>query len=1187
MGAAGRRWAAGPLNVLMFAHAAAAREAVELTSRIDSRVDLILSSGNGGFDTWADDRLGDQGGFYAAVPSKQALNDRTAAFLSPAYKHDAIIIGRLMWTIIPENFRQQILAKVKAGTALVFVSPWEVEKTLLETLRMTNETPLAATIRQSVPLAMLPLDLTIKARPGTRDKVKTMGPFEVSAGRLGEGRVVFLQYNDFHHYPVLKAGEEPPGVWQRGAGGNRPLRVANNGREENSLTPLPDFVGNDPLFHEYYFSILGKALLHAAGREPAVRIQPEAVTVALPRQNLPATPVAFKLTGTLRPGMELHYEIRDRANQVIARGRREAGTDAATPLKPEFPVVRSGLYVVDAWLKRGGLTVDWASAAVTVTGPKYLESVVPDKEFFDRTEGIRGRVNLVTAPPAGHKVVVALWDTHGRLEQRLDLASGATTFRFAPITHPLSRAYRIEASVRDGEAVVDLQERWAGLPSSEVEGFQFVVWDAALGGRAAQVRMQLHKEHGLTGYFDMAPYLGRGALMQSADLLVQNNLTAWPLCNHIGGCSPKQSPDLLTDPWKERFRKFYTDRTDAYGRYGTLAYGIDSESDFDPEESGWDLPAGRENFRNYLKKRYGDLAALNKVWGTSFASFEDIGFVSLMKAKTARQPTRWMEQQLFKRDRFNDTAKFFAKLVRELVPGARVSHDIAVVPAKPSWDMPRMTGVIDAFIQSDMEHFDKRNKQRLGSAAWFGSYENETGEWQMRTKPWESLFQGGKAIAWWTGQYSFTSDLSAPLLYTKQASEEIREIRAGADQLLMAADKRVDPILILWSWESWMAAIYNPLETDWSNSVNGFINLFRRTGLEYQCVGEDFLLEKLRFGPDQRVLVLPASQCLSRAAVQKIRAFAAAGGIVMADYLPATMDEYLRPYGASSAKPAGEVKFETCPKCKGKKIIHLGGAGDPLGNCPVCGGIGSVAKGGNLALDKSILDDVFDFTKMGIKPVGKGYGVFFMGAPPRDEWRALRTLMVEKGGVRGDLEVLDILGNTRTDLRTYVYDSGPALFVGVLPDKTVPDPPGEEFLLKTAKPMHAYNVRTHAYLGQSTAITAGILSTQPKLFALLPERIEGLAVTADKTTRRPGEAVLLDIKSLPEPLKDVSLAVRVEVLKDGKVIEAHTKNITVKATARHPIAFALNQEPGEYTVRLTEVISGQRQEVNIRVEAQP
>ena len=56
---------------------------------------------------------------------------------------------------------------------------------------------------------------------------------------------------------------------------------------------------------------------------------------------------------------------------------------------------------------------------------------------------------------------------------------------------------------------------------------------------------------------------------------------------------------------------------------------------------------------------------------------------------------------------------------------------------------------------------------------------------------------------------------------------------------------------------------------------------------------------------------------------------------------------------------------------------------------------------------------------------------FLKGAPARDEWRAIRAMLIEKGGVRGDIEVLDTLGNTRTDLRMYVFDSGPALLAGV------------------------------------------------------------------------------------------------------------------------------------------------------------
>lgn len=70
---------------------------------------------------------------------------------------------------------------------------------------------------------------------------------------------------------------------------------------------------------------------------------------------------------------------------------------------------------------------------------------------------------------------------------------------------------------------------------------------------------------------------------------------------------------------------------------------------------------------------------------------------------------------------------------------------------------------------------------------------------------------------------------------------------------------------------------------------------------------------------------------------------------------------------------------------------------------------------------------------------------------------------------------------------------------------------------------------------------------------------------------------------MPDALKEVSLAVRVEVLKDNKVIAAYTKKLVVKGNATHHIPLALNQEKAEYILRVTEIISGQRQEMRIAV----
>ena len=1173
----GRPLATGQLQLLVILPLSAARESVELASRLDAKVDMITS-----VFPYTNRKLSKDlsrawylgtGDFYEAIPSEQVLNKRTTDFLSPAYRHNAIIIGKIQWTIIPEDIRKRILEKVKGGTALIFVSPWDVDAGLQASMKLSDGANLLAkSIKATVPLAELPLDMDLE--PLYPDKTsyppRKIGPLEIRIGKLGEGTVVFLQYNDL----FFKSGKKDvfnTGIWSLYS-------------QELCLTP---FIGvdDDELFYNYYYSILSKAIIYATGRKSGVCVRPDAVDAKVTRKELPAAPLTFRVSceNRILSGTSIYYEIRDRNNLVVAKGEEEIKQkDGDIAFAPRFPVLKQGLYMADIWIKCKGTVLDWASAAVTVTDTSYLKSVVAEKEFFGRNEGIRGNITLKEPVPSSYKVVAELWDTYKRLEQRMELKGGDTKFSFDKIQYPLSRAYRIVCQVKSGDSVLDEVETWTGLPSNEVDEFQFISWDSGWNGKTKMIRMHLQKEYGITAYLDCVQYVSPAMLKQSADNLAKKDLKAWPLCGNFPGFTiNEQFGEFQEGKWKETLMQRYLAATATYKRYGTLAYGIDSESGFSQDDAKWENPTALKDYRIYLKGRYSNIIALNKIWGSAFASFDDIGFISFMDAKKIRQPTRWLEQNLYKVDRFTGVAEYVAGVVGKLDPGARIGMDIT----HGGYDIPKLSKFVGAFIQSEVMQFDKDNdKARVSSGYWFGFYKGEQTEWHMRTKPWESLFLGGKALGWFLGNDTFTPDSCEPYLCFKQASEEINEIHSGLDRLLMSSSKRIDPILILWSNNSEIAGIYNPLETTWANARVNFINMLRRTGLDFQCVGEDFIEDKLQFGDKQRVLILPASQSISRKNVERIKAFANAGGLVIADYRSATMDEYLRPYGGDQPK-AGAVaaKPDPCPTCKGNKQMHLGGAGDPFGNCPACNGTGVVLKGIEIDLKTSALDEVFNFTEKGIKKCGKGYGLFLAASPARDEWRAIRNTLVTQGGIKGDIEVLDILGNTRTDLQTYVFDNGPATFVGVLPDKTVTNPPGEEFILKTDKKMHIYNVRMHSYLGFSDSVTTGILPAQAKLFALLPARIDGIALESNKKEYRPGEVITLDIKIMPEALKDVAMAARVEVLKDNTVIPEYTKKLAIRGAANHHVPLALNQEKGEYTLRINEVISGNRQEMKITV----
>lgn len=1153
-----RPYATGQLKILAFLPLTAARESVELASRLDAQVDIVTPTSH---DTWYS---GGEGGFYSSIPSLEELNGRATLLLSPAYRHHAIVIGKLKWSVIPADIRNRILAKVKAGAALVFVTPWDVEADLLNAIQLDDgKSALAGTIAATVPLDALNLhaDLTA-AYPGFPPR--SIGPTVIRTGKLDEGRVVVLDYNDLW----LKDGKKPA--------------ITFPWRELTQTAGLTPFAEDDDLFYDYYYSILAKALVHAAGRESGVSLRPDTVTVAVGREKLPAAPVTFtaSFNGRIGEGASIGYEIRNRRNVVIAKGGREiTETDGTVTVAPQMPAVQQGLYIADVWLKRRGAVQDWASAAVTVSDTSYLKAVTTDKDFFGRDEAIRGRLSFNAPVPSRHSVAVELWDTWNRLEQSVELKPGAETFSFSKIEHPLSRIYRVVAKVKSGDAVMDERETSVGLPSNQLDDFQFLVWYGAVNDRPGKTAMRLFKDLGVTAYDHGIYYYNQYLMRHCADFLARNDLHAWAYASGLVGFRI----DGEFGDWekgvywgKPAIHRQYTMVCEAYRRYGALAYCVDSEGSVSRDDKLWDNPTAKKDFSLYLKERYGDIARLNAVWGSAFKDFDEIGFISFMDAKTGRKYTQWLETNLYKSDRYNRVPEYQAKFIRELDPGARVALSITF----EDYDLPRMAKVIDGFTQSGLEDFDK-DKFRL-AGTYFGYYQGTLSEWHMRVFPWERLFRGDNQVNWWTGLWSLTYDISEPTLGFKQTSEEILEIQKGPGKLLMASAKRVDPILILRSTPSRFAAILHPPEIGWDHARDNFTNMLRRTGLDYQFVGDEFLETGLEFGARQRVLILPACQAVSLKGVEKIKAFAQAGGLVMADFMPAVVDEYLRPYGETRKAAQGEPKFETCPKCQGKKIIHLGGTGNPLGPCPRCGGTGLVAQG-EARPQTSMLADLFDFSAKGAKPYGKGYGFFLKGAPVRDEWGAMRKNLVAHGGVRDDIRVLDSLGNFRTDLRTYVYDNGGALLVGVAPDSVVAEPPGAVFTLKTAQPRHIYNVRRQAYLGLTDSVTAGIASTEAKLFALLPARIEGLEVKTDKTRYRPGETVSLDIGILPAALKDVSLAVRFEVLAAGRSLPEHARNLTVKGTLRHYLPLALNQENGEYVLRLTEVVSGHRQEVKVQV----
>ena len=97
----------GKLKLLIVLPNEAAREAVELQSRIPAEVSLIATATH---DQWNWPPAA-----YEAVPITEKIAMDTAhRLLSAGYHYDAIIIGKVQWSSIPAEIRLKILEKARA-----------------------------------------------------------------------------------------------------------------------------------------------------------------------------------------------------------------------------------------------------------------------------------------------------------------------------------------------------------------------------------------------------------------------------------------------------------------------------------------------------------------------------------------------------------------------------------------------------------------------------------------------------------------------------------------------------------------------------------------------------------------------------------------------------------------------------------------------------------------------------------------------------------------------------------------------------------------------------------------------------------------------------------------------------------------------------------------------------------------
>jgi hypothetical protein len=561
--------------------------------------------------------------------------------------------------------------------------------------------------------------------------------------------------------------------------------------------------------------------------------------------------------------------------------------------------------------------------------------------------------------------------------------------------------------------------------------------------------------------------------------------------------------------------------------------------------------------RIWLKERYGTLAALNAQWGSKFTAWERVIPDTTREAmrRTDENYSSWSDHKEWMDVAFARALKMGADAINSVDPDAFVSIGGAQMPGWGGYDYYRITQALSALepydIGNNVEIIRSLKPETVTVTTAFAR-----GPWEKH-RVWYELLHGHRGLIIWDEKSEYVSRTDGSIGERgREAPPYYNEIRAGVGALLINSVRQSDPIAIHYSQSSmrseWMreqrpkgdAWIERNSSTERKDSEymrlrESWCRLIEDLGLQYNFVayGQIEAGELIRRG--YRVLVLPRSSSLSAKEVAAIEAFAAQGGVVIADGEPGTFDEHVRRLSA-----------------------------------PSLGGLKSMIR---------VRQDVLNYHQHRL--VGKE------GAT-----HAAIQKMFQQAGVTPEFRVSDAAGKHPVGIELHRFRNGGVTLLALHtnPQLRVDElgPPEFKSNERFEKPQrvtvtlpsgsYVTDVRTGRSLGRIPKLELTVDSYEPKLLAVSAVALPELRMMAPSTVRR-GETLALGLHVDTPAGQHVF---RIDcIAPDGAIVPHYSGNLIAEnGSAMASVPFAVNDAVGKWTIRVTDVLTGASKATAIGVQ---
>lgn len=1174
-------YAKGPIQVLIVPDVAHGRAAVELAQRLECRLFPVTLGASSGTNRWGfGDFYGERGDSYGA-PFTLAYTYLADALLNGPHYDVMVLPGLRPWDEFPRTVREAIRKRVEAGMGLLLLDVQASAAGDLAGLSPLEPGERAGRgarwravrehyITHNVPLEDLPFDQMRHRRAKARGDVllaTEAGEPILAVRQVGSGRVVAASWEQRGLIPLIENQWSAQATWP---------------------------------YWEYLYSLLARATVWAARKEPAALLRLELDDPARPgRVRVAASPPA-RVTVTVR---DEYGEVEQETTPALP--------GAAEVELPEPARGRRHFIDVIAREPESGRVIDWGTRTYLADLPAEVADIRFSSDRFRRGEAIAGEFVLRAPTGPGFVLEMSLFDSYGRLlatrQAPLAQATAAVPFSFP------GDGVRTRLAWVEGRILENGRERHR--KRREVFVLQPRKWDDF------DVVMYLFGP-------DPAPGLWKTIEKRLEEMQV-TTLSSYPLelSKHANfgvqaqtRISGQESPDgEARKPYLEQKRNWTKTRDKRYlARLYCLndpAYRKQQEREIDKLVGPWvpfspmsyyiyeepsltcytdamDLcfsPHCMARMREWLRKEYGSLEALNAQWGTQFGRWEEVVPDTTEEAQQRGNYSSWADHRTFMEETYAGNYAYVRDLLhRHDAEGLVLLSGTQESSPHNGCDYSRLNhivGHLNPYTGGNQLEFLRSFNPGLRMSVGTGY-----GVSGRRTlyDLYNGLFHGFTAGAYIFWQYSILNPdyrFSESAESIRRALEEIRD--GGIARLLRTAHRLNDGIAIHYSYPSihgsWIVDGHTtgpdepigegagPTYRKFEANRDGWVNLLKDLGFGFDFVARQEIEAGQLTRRGFRALILPFSVAITAREAAAIRAFVDGGGVVIADAQAGVMDGHARWLASGSLDDLFGIE-----RVRPARVPELA-SGRPEANLK--------ARGAKSLAELEGVPVAFAAER------GKGKAVylnFFLSSYVEDrrdgreeKWRELTGKALGWAGLEPSFRVLTEAGRPLRGYLPAAYRKNSARYVGLLKTDELEVRP-QPITIELGRTWHIYDVRGRRYLGQAGRIRDSIRTAEPKLYALLPEPVRRVRLEGPRTARR-GDTVRFRMHV--DGGGDHQTVLRFRVLRpDGTLARPYSENLeTSSGAAEAAFQIALNDPPGVWRVRATDAVSAREAVLRLEV----